>query len=156
VTTPNGHIETRWKADRPPNRKDSTRPAAAPKLPSGNQGAKLRPPTPSVARLDHARYLLHVSALPDFGGSVSEISGTVGSDSAPEPDVARRKVRNAERRFDKKIDRVTAEIWRFIQNPDWRPPPRWYCTSCGQLRSYEDRFCRLCGNQRPEEEPDGR
>lgn len=152
----NGDIETRWRAERSPKGKESTRPAAAPRLPDGKNEAKLRPPTPSVARLDHARYLLHVSALPDFGGSLSEVGGNVGAGNAPEPDAARRRVRSMERSFDKKIDWITAQIWRFIQNPDWRPPPQWSCPGCGTRRRFEARFCDICGTARPEEEPDGR
>jgi hypothetical protein len=103
-----------------------------------------------------AYYRLYVNSLPAFGGSVMELGSNPGSQDAPIPDAQRSRSRSFQRGRDKAIDRITVSIETFIQNPDWRPPPRWYCTPCGQLRSYEDRFCRLCGGSRPEEEPDGR
>lgn len=111
---------------------------------------------PSVRRVEVVRYRIYVAGLPAFGGSVVEIgSSPTGTADAPIPDQERARIRSYLRRFDKRLDKQAVEGEAFLENPDWRPPPRWYCTPCGQLRSYEDRFCRLCGNARPADEPKG-
>jgi hypothetical protein len=111
-----------------------------------------RPIPPFFQRALTAYRMLEIVASPAVGGSIIEISCT-GIGNAPIPDAQRAHWRSYQRRVAKRVDRITREVVDHVNNPEWRPPPQWYCQVCNRLRPAETRFCSQCGEARPSGAP---